>query len=211
MIKDSRTSQRRGACSARPATNEVRAMLEAMLEPTEIASGEFRPLRRAEYERLAELGFFDDEKVELLDGVIVKMSPIGEDHNVYEALLNELIVKALPPHLIVRPQCSFPLSDISEPQPDLAIVERKRLPSPALLIIELADSSLNKDLGLKAKLYAAAGVPDYWVVDLRAMAIDVHRGPVGTRFTTVQRFDRTSRVQALLVPEIVVCLDEQTL
>lgn len=187
-------------------------MLEAMLEPSEIASGEFRPLRRAEYERLAELGFFEDEKVELLDGVIVKMSPIGEDHNVYEALLNELMVKALPTHLIVRPQCSFPLSDISEPQPDLAIVERKRLgellPSPALLIVELADSSLKKDLGLKAKLYAAAGVADYWVVDLRAMAIDVHRSPAGTRFTTVQRFDRTQRVQALLVPEIVVCLDD---
>lgn len=186
-------------------------MLEAMLEPSEIASAEFRPLRRAEYERLAELGFFDDERVELLDGVIVKMSPIGELHNDYESLLNELLVKALPPHLIVRPQCSFPLSDVSEPEPDLAIIERKEIgaePSPALLIIELADSSLKKDLGLKAKLYAAAGVADYWVVDLQGMTIDVHRGPVGTRFTTVQRFDRASRVQALLVPEIVVCLDD---
>lgn len=186
-------------------------MLEAMLEPSEIASAEFRPLRRAEYERLAELGFFENERVELLDGVIVKMTPIGERHNTYEALLNELIVKALPPHLIARPQCSFPLSDISEPEPDFAIVQRKTVgepPSAPLLVIELADSSLAKDLGLKAKLYAAAEVPDYWVVDLRGMTIDVHRGPVGTRFTTVQRFDRSSRVQALLVPEVVVCLDD---
>lgn len=186
-------------------------MLETMLEPSDITSGEFRPLRRAEYERLAELGFFEDEKVELLDGVIVKMSPIGELHNDYETLLNELLVKALPSHLAVRPQCSFPLSDISEPQPDLAIIERKPIgeePSAALLIIELADSSLKKDLGLKAKLYAAAGVADYWVVNLQAMVIDVHRRPVGSRFTSVQRFDRTSRVQALLVPEIVVCLDD---
>jgi Uma2 family endonuclease len=186
-------------------------MLEAMLEPSDITSAEFRPLRRAEYERLADLGFFKDERVELLDGVIVKMTPIGEPHNAYEALLNELLVKAVPPNLIVRPQCSFPLSDISEPQPDLAIVERKPIgeePSRALLIVELADSSLKKDLGLKAKLYAAAGVADYWVVDLKAMTIDVHRRPVGTRFTDVQRFDRASRVQALLVPEIVVCLED---
>ena len=188
-------------------------MLEAMLEPSEIATTEFRPLRRTEYERLAELGFFENERVELLDGVIVKMSPIGEPHNLYEALLNELIVKALPPHLIARPQCSFPLSDISEPEPDFAVVERKRFgepPSRPLLIIELADSSLNKDLRLKATLYAAAGVPDYWVVDLRAMSIVAHREPTGDRYASVERFEQTARVTALRIPEVTVCLADLT-
>jgi Uma2 family endonuclease len=187
-------------------------MLPAMqIEADDI---EVRPLRRDEYQRLGALGYFDDEKVELLDGIIVKMSPIGELHNDYEALLNELVVKQLPAHLILRPQCSFALSDISEPEPDITVVERKKPggehPSHAYLIIELADSSLRKDRGLKATLYARAGVADYWVVDVNALTIDVHRDPKGDTFTSVQRFDRFARVQALLVPEVVVCLDELT-
>jgi Uma2 family endonuclease len=80
-------------------------------------------------------------------------------------------------------------------------------PTYALLIIELAESSLKKDLGLKAKLYARAGIPDYWVVDLNERTIVVHRTPEAGRYTNVQRFDRWANVQALLVPEIVVCLD----
>jgi Uma2 family endonuclease len=80
-------------------------------------------------------------------------------------------------------------------------------PTYALLIIELAESSLKKDLGLKAKLYARAGIADYWVVDLTERTIVVHRDPKAGRYTHVQRFDRSADVQALLVPEIVVCLD----
>jgi Uma2 family endonuclease len=186
-------------------------MLGTMQEPGEAFEFERRPLRRAEYDRLGQLGFFEDEKVELLDGVIVKMSPIGSLHNDYEALLTDFLAKRLPPHLIARPQCSFALSDISEPEPGIAVVERTKPggdhPSQALLIIELADSSLPKDLGAKAKLYALGGVPDYWVIDLKTLSIAVHRDPKAGRYTSVERFDRSANVQALLVPEIVVCLD----
>ena len=186
-------------------------MLGSMLESSELSEVERRPLLRVEYERLAELGFFENEKVELLDGVIVKMSPIGPAHGRDHALLNELLVKALPPHLITLAPTSFPLSDVSEPEPDLAVIERKYLGTDqllhALLIIEIADSSLRKDLGLKAKLYARAAIPDYWVIDVKGRTIIVHRDPKGGRYTNVQRFDRSANVQALLVPEIVVCLD----
>lgn len=185
-------------------------MLGTMPEPSEAFEVEHRPLRRAEYDRLGQLGFFADEKVELLDGIIVTMSPINEPHNELEALLNELIVKALPPHLIARPQCSLALSETSEPEPDLAIVERTKRtdhPSHALLVVELAASSLNKDLGIKAKLYARAGIPDYWVVEIEARTIVVHRDPDRDRYTSVRRFDSAASVQALLVPEVVVCLD----
>jgi len=186
-------------------------MLRSMLESSELSEVERRPLLRVEYERLAELGFFENEKVELLDGVIVKRSPIGPAHRDYHALLTELLVKALPPHLIMVPPASYPLSDISEPEPDLMVVERTRLKRdarpPLLLLLEIADSSVKKDLGIKAKLYALGGVPDYWVVDVTTLSITVHRDPKRGRYTNVQRFDRAANVQALLVPEIVVCLD----
>lgn len=185
-------------------------MLGTMQEPSEAFEFERRPLRRTEYDRLGQLGFFEDEKVELLDGIIVKMSPINEPHNELESLLAELLAKTLPPHLIARPQCSLAISEISEPEPDLAVVERVKRddhPSYALLIIELAESSLKKDLGLKAKLYARAGIPDYWVVDLNERTIVVQRDPKAGRYTNVQRFDRSANVQALLIPEVVVCLD----
>jgi Uma2 family endonuclease len=181
-----------------------------MLEPSEFSSVELRPVRRAEYERMGELGFFEDEKVELLGGVIVKMSPIGPLHIDLESLLVELIVKSLPPHLIVRPNGPIALSDISEPEPDLAVVPRKKLgephPSNALLMIEISDSSLSKDRGIKARLYAEAGVPDYWIVDVKAMAIEVYREPKGNRYTRIVRYDQSASVTALLVPEITVCL-----
>lgn len=107
--------------------HEVRAMPGSMLESSELSEVERRPLLRVEYERLAELGFFENEKVELLDGVIVKMSPIGPAHRDYHALLTELLVKALPPHLIMVPPASYPLSDISEPEPELMVVEHTGL------------------------------------------------------------------------------------
>lgn len=181
---------------------------------------EVRPLTRDEYHRLGALGCFDEEKVELLDGVIVKMSPTGQPHNDIESLLSEHFVKSIPSNLLVRPQCSFALSKISEPEPDLTIVDRLPLrgpdgrlvkrdhPSFAYLIVEIAASSLRKDLGLKAQLYAKAGVHDYWVVDVDQLEITVHRDVYDMKFTSVQRFDRFARVQSLLVPEVSVCLDE---
>ena len=190
-------------------------MLPAM--PIEGDEIELRPLRREEYYRLGELGYFDNERVELLDGVIIKMSPMSPPHGWLGALLNELLVKAIPPHLIVRCQSSFALSDVSEPEPDLAVVDRQKFlkagrpwdhPSHAQLIVELAATSLKKDLGLKARLYAKGGVADYWVVDLDKLEIIVHREPSGSSFKSVQRFDRCARVQALFVPEVSVCLED---
>lgn len=185
-------------------------MLDTMLEPSEIETIELRPVRRDEYDRMGELGFFDDEKVELLAGVIVKMSPSGPLHADLQTLILEHLVKSLPPHLVVRANLPIALSDISEPEPDLAIVPRKPVgtphPSNALLMIEISDSSLSTDRGIKTRLYAHAGVPEYWIVDVRAMAIEVYRGPAGHRYASVERFDRDAHVTALRVPEVTVCL-----
>ncbi len=157
-------------------------MLLSMLEARDIAPDRPRPLRRDEYAVLVEQGRFEDEHVELLEGVIVEMSPQGLEHSNAIARLTELLVLALAGRATVRPQCSFVAGDTSQPEPDLAVVRALRSlkdphPSDAFLVVEVAQTSLAKDRGVKARLYAAAGVTEYWVVDLQAMAIEVRAQP----------------------------------
>jgi len=83
-----------------------------------------RPLRRVEYDQLVALGLFENERIELLEGELVVMSPIGAPHNVAVQSLNELLVLALRGRAWVRPQMSFAAHELSEPEPDLAIVPR---------------------------------------------------------------------------------------
>jgi Uma2 family endonuclease len=191
---------------------QSRGIFKPMFDLSEIEPTELRPLLRSAYEKLGALGYFGDERVELLGGWVVKMSPMGSLHRRFEALLVRFFAKALPPELALLPQCSFPLSEISEPEPDLAVITDAELrdegPYSARLMIEIADSSLAKDRGVKAKLYAAAGVPDYWVIDVNACSIEVHRDPEGDHYRTITRHDRFAKVQPLLLPDIVVCLDD---
>jgi Uma2 family endonuclease len=186
-------------------------MLESMFERDVFDEAQIRPLRRTEYERMAEQGAFEDEKVELLAGVIVQMSPQGLGHADLVMLLTELLVKGLPATHQLRPQLPFALSDYSMPEPDLAVIPRKKWrdphPSVTALIIEVADSSLRLDRGLKSKLYAAAGVTDYWILDVPKLQIEVRRDPVGTQFTSVAVHDRFADLRPLAFPELSICLD----
>src|SRR5258706_15521080 len=104
-----------------------------------------RPLRRVEYDQLVALGVFQDERIELLDGALVTMSPIGAPHNSAVQELTEFFVLALRKRASVRCQMSLAAGDLSEPEPDLAIVPRAAYdtaqPAQAHLIIEVAESS----------------------------------------------------------------------
>ena len=139
------------------------------LEPRAIAPDQIRPLRVEEYMQLVEAGVFDDEKVELLDGVVVKMSAQGPKHLELVTFLTRLLARRLPDDYAVVPQCTHRLSEYSAPEPDFAVVTarsvRAHASETAAWLIEVAVSSIRKDLGLKARLYAAAGVAEYWVVD----------------------------------------------
>jgi Uma2 family endonuclease len=153
-----------------------------MLDARDIAPDRPRPLRRNEYAALVEQGRFEDEHVELLEGVIVAMSPQGSEHANAVARLTRMLNRALPESAIVRPQCSFAASDTSQPEPDLAVVRTARTikdphPGDAFLIVEVSQSSLAKDRGIKARLYAASGVTEYWVVDVESMAIEIRTEP----------------------------------
>ena len=160
-----------------------------------------RPLKRTEYERLAELGAFQDEKVELLYGRIVRMSPQGNAHAFGVMQLNELLVTQLTRRARVRIQMPFAASDESLPEPDVAIVPPGDYldgpPGQAHLVVEVAQSSLAINRGVKARLYALSRVTEYWIVDVAGGAIEVYReaGPAGYR-----RVTRHTRGEELHVP-----------
>ena len=144
-----------------------------------------RRFTRAEYYRMAEAGILrPHDRVELIRGEIVEMSPIGRRHRAFVDNLNELLVLQLAGRAIVSVQQPVVLTDDTEPQPDVTVLLRRR-PMPykepeahaedVLLLIEVADSSLAYDRSTKLRLYAEAGIPEYWVVDCEAETVEVYR------------------------------------
>lgn len=172
-------------------------------------------MRRVEFEKLAELGAFDDERVELLYGSLIAMSPQGPAHDFAIQKLNRMLILALADRADVRIQSAFAAGDNSEPHPDVAVVPRGDYgtahPAEALLLVEVADSSLKKDRTVKARLYAERGVPEYWVVDLRGAVVEVHSEIMNGAYTRVtpyrtggvirlQRFDDVALSVADFLP-----------
>lgn len=168
-----------------------------------------RPLYRREYEALAEQGYFADEDIELLDGRIVLAADEGPPHAGVSSRLNRILVESIGVEEgEVRVGSPLAISDLSLPHPDFAVVAprvsyRAAHPTTASLVIEVSHSSRRTDLGLKAVLHAAAGIADYWVVDLGRDELVVHRQPVGATFGSVVRH-RHGPVSALNHPRVVI-------
>lgn len=122
--------------------------------------------------------------------------------------LNELLVPALRGRAKVRVQLPLALSEYSEPEPDIAVVPlgayRTEHPATAHLVIEVAGESARKDRGVKERLHAAAGIPEYWVVDVRARAVSRHRSPARNRYRKVSRFSRTDSLSPAAFPDVVL-------
>ena len=140
---------------------------------------------RDEYYRMAELGWFRGKRVFLLSGEIFEMAGQGNWHSVAIGKGLDVLRNVFPPERFwVRPQLPLDLDDgTSEPEPDLAVVPGKpddyrTHPSTALLIIEVSDTSLALDRRKKSPYYAAAQVPEYWIVNLYDRQLEVHRQPV---------------------------------
>ena len=149
-----------------------------------------RRFTRAEYYRMAEVGILgEDDRVELIKGEIVEMSPIGSRHFAFVINLTNLLAVPLAGHALVSAQNPVVLTDDTEPQPDLTVLrrrgykERKAHTEDVLLVIEVADTSLAYDRTTKLRLYAEAGIPEYWIVDCSGETVEVYRnaGPDGYR------------------------------
>ena len=171
---------------------------------------QMRLIRREEYEKMVELGFFENERVELLYGVITSMSPKGAPHESAIERLNELLVKGLAGRATVRIQSSFAASDGSEPEPDVAIVPRgdyrSAHPTQAIVIMEVADSSLATDRGVKARLYAESGVEEYWVVNVRDGIVEVYGDIVSGVYTRVIPHRPGSKIALARFPDVEIAV-----
>jgi Uma2 family endonuclease len=175
-----------------------------------IAAEDFRPLRRKEFDRLVELGFFADEKIELLAGVLVPMSPQGAPHAHALRTLTQAFTVGVGSRAFVQVQSPLALADDAEPEPDLAVVPlgdyRKEHPSRAELIVEISDSSVRKDRLLKAEIYARASVPEYWIVNLGSGQLEVYAGPVEGRYTTVRTLAAGQTASPAAFPDIAIAV-----
>ena len=140
---------------------------------------------REEYYKMAEAGVFrPDEHVELIGGRIVTMSPQDSPHATALTLTAEELRTLFAAGYVVRRQLPLDLSPSSQPEPDIAVVRgnvrdyASAHPTTALLIVEVSESSLRFDRGEKASLYASAGIPEYWIVNLLDRRLEVYRDPV---------------------------------
>jgi Uma2 family endonuclease len=167
-----------------------------------------RPLRRTEYERLVELGVFEGERIELLYGVLVRMSPHGPPHDSAIQRLTRLFVQSLSDRAEVRIQSAFAASDGSEPEPDVAVVPLgdyvEAHPSAALLVVEVAVSSLETDRELKARLYAECGVPEYWVVNVIDRLIEVRTDIISGTYTRMTPYAPGQSLRLLRFPDVEI-------
>ncbi|MFI5378587.1 MAG: Uma2 family endonuclease [Tepidisphaerales bacterium] len=138
-----------------------------------------------EYHQMVDLGFFDGQRAELIEGEIVDMAPQLDRHYVAVCLVTEALGAIFREGYHVRPQGPLRLGRKSEPEPDVAVVKgnlRSHIgrghPTSAVLVVEVSDSSLGYDRSDKASLYAKHGIRDYWIVNLVDNVVEVHRDPV---------------------------------
>ena len=170
----------------------------------------------AEYAAMAEAGILrEDERIELLEGEIVRMAPIGNPHLFSTDALNMLMAPGLVGRAIVRVQGSIRLDDHTAPQPDVTLLRPRgnyytesATPADVLLVIEVADSSLDVDMGRKATLYAAAGIPELWVANLRTGEVVAHTDPVGTEYTAIRTIPADGNICPQAFPDLVLQLRE---
>jgi Uma2 family endonuclease len=165
---------------------------------------------RQEYERLAAKGFFPPGKrVELVEGIIYDMAPQNSPHSTALHLSQEALRTLFPPGsgYAVRSQSPLALSDDSEPEPDLAVVSGSfrdygdHHPTTALLVVEIADSSLFHDRKRKVPLYARFGIPEAWLLHLARQTLEVYRDPTDGGYQTRTVLRAGDSVSPLLRPD----------
>jgi Uma2 family endonuclease len=182
-----------------------------MAEPLELPlprPERLRPLRRGEYDRLVELGVFGSERVELLYGMLVSMSPQGAPHAYVVRELTRRLTLMLGDRALVQAQSPLALSEESEPEPDVAVVPwgdyRQEHPHTALLVVEVAESSLRDDRLIKGRLYAEAAIPEYWIIDVRRVVLERHTRPSGSGYLERSEHGPGETLTLVALPEVSI-------
>jgi Uma2 family endonuclease len=155
-------------------------------------------------------------RVELIDGEIIEMSPIGRLHRASVDRLTRLFTRGLDDDVIVRVQSSIALGDNGEPEPDIALLRYRddfyadsdEVPADILLVVEVADSSESYDRRTKGPLYARHGIPELWIVDLNRAWITVYTDPAADGYATTRVFRRGESLSPLACPTLTIAVDD---
>ncbi|MDQ6602570.1 MAG: Uma2 family endonuclease [Chloroflexota bacterium] len=165
----------------------------------------------AEYQRMAEIGILtENERVELLAGEILYMSPIGARHVACMIALDELLHNTVGRDTAISAQNPIQMDDATMPQPDLTVLRRRSyatsLPTVAdiLLVIEVSDSTLAHDRGTKLPLYAAAGIAEAWIIDLAAETVERHTDPRGGSYRLVASARPGESLASIVLPALAI-------
>lgn len=173
------------------------------------------PITAQEYFRMGEHGILDaDARVELLEGELIDMPPIGPPHASSTTRLVRLFSECAKDQAIVSSQNPVLLGDLSAPEPDIALLKYRDdfyasghpKPDDVLLVVEVADISLSHDRHRKLPLYARFGIPEAWLVDIINRRIDIHRDPDDGRYTTQFRLKSPALISPLLLPDVTLDL-----
>jgi Uma2 family endonuclease len=171
----------------------------------------------AEYYRMAEAGLFSpDDRVELIEGEVVDMSPIGRRHAGCVNRLNKLLNRNVVELAIVSVQNPIGIDDFSEPQPDLALLKPRAdfysnshpVPADVLVVIEVCDTSVEYDRNVKLPLYARAGISEAWLLILPDDTIEVYSNPKDGKYQKVQRLKRGKNLVSPTVPGLTLRVDD---
>jgi Uma2 family endonuclease len=171
-----------------------------------------RGLKRVEFEQLVKQGAFRDERVELVFGQVVAMSPIDPAHIESTSRVDKLLTMALHGRAKVICQGAIAATDDSEPQPDIYVTAEgsywHELPARAFLVVEVARSSLAYDRGEKAFLYGISKVDEYWIVDHVHGTIEVYRDGDAGQWRSIQTFRRGEVVTMTAFPDVQVAVSD---
>ncbi|OYT69080.1 MAG: hypothetical protein CFK49_12570 [Armatimonadetes bacterium JP3_11] len=157
--------------------------------------------------------FAPEERLELLAGELIRREPVGTQHAVAVTLVSELLTRLTPQNLHVRVQLPLALGEYDEPFPDIAVVAGsprdylQEHPTTAVLVVEIAETSLRTDRDIKGSLYAQAGIPEYWLLNLKERVLEVYRDPApdpkaiyGAHYQHKQVLTVSEAVQPLFQP-----------
>lgn len=175
-------------------------------------AAERRLLTVDEYHRMGDAGILtEDDRVELIEGELVAMAPIGSEHVAATNALTRLLVLAVGDHAVVSVQNPVRLTRRSEPQPDFALLKprdtyKTNLPRPEdiILAVEVANTSLDYDRKVKLALYARSGIPEVWIVNLQEQEVEVYRIPVDDRYTSVTQSGRSESLTIKGIPGVSI-------
>ena len=168
-----------------------------------------------DYHKMGEAGILgEDDRVELIEGELIDMAPIGSGHASDVMRLNMLLSTAVAGRAIISPQNPIRLGAHSEPQPDIAVLRYRNdfyeashpQPADVLLLIEVAETTIRYDREVKIPLYARHGIPEVWLIDLQQERVEIYLQPSSEGYRQILRPGKSERIALSLLPDVSILI-----